>query len=139
MTKAIVYASMTGNTEAMAQAVAEGARTSGAEVLVCTAGEASFAVVLASDVIILGSPATGSEVLEDSMEVFFSSIEAHLAGKKIALFGSYDWGDKQFLRDWAGRVQKAGGRMLNGEGLAVHLAPGESDIAACKELGATAA
>jgi flavodoxin I len=139
MTKVIVYASMTGNTEAMAQAVAEGARTSGAEVLVCKAEEASSAVVLASDVIFLGSPAMGSEVLEDSMEAFFSSIELHLAGKKIALFGSYDWGDKQFLRDWADRVKKSGGRMMNGEGLAVHLTPEEVDVAACRELGATVA
>jgi len=71
MKKTIVYASTTGNTEQMALAVADGAKESGAEVLLVKADEASSADVLASDVILLGSPAMGSEVLEDSMEAFF--------------------------------------------------------------------
>jgi len=135
MKKTIVYASTTGNTEQMALAVADGAKESGAEVLLVKADEASSADVLASDVILLGSPAMGSEVLEDSMEAFFSSIEGQLAGKKVGLFGSYDWGDCQFLRDWAERVKQSGGFVVNGEGLAAHLAPESADIEACKKLG----
>ena len=126
MTKAIVYASTTGNTEAMAQAIEKGAKSSGAAVIMKKADEASAADILKADVIILGSPAMGAEVLEDSMESFFASIEGSLSGKKVALFGSYDWGDGQWMRDWAARVKSAGGTMVNGEGLIAHLEPDAS-------------
>ncbi|MFC2280250.1 MAG: flavodoxin [Treponema socranskii subsp. buccale] len=138
MTKAIVYASTTGNTEAMAQAIEKGAKSSGAAVIMKKADEASAADILKADVIILGSPAMGAEVLEDSMESFFASIEGSLSGKKVALFGSYDWGDGQWMRDWAARVKSAGGTMVNGEGLIAHLEPDADAIKACEDLGASA-
>ncbi len=138
MTKAIVYASTTGNTEAMAQAIEKGAKSSGAAVIMKKADEASAADILKADVIILGSPAMGAEVLEDSMESFFVSIEGSLSGKKVALFGSYDWGDGQWMRDWAARVKSAGGTMVNGEGLIAHLEPDADAIKACEDLGASA-
>ena len=138
MTKAIVYASTTGNTEAMAQAIEKGAKSSGAAVIMKKADEASAADILKADVIILGSPAMGAEVLEDSMESFFASIEGSLGGKKVALFGSYDWGDGQWMRDWAARVKSAGGTMVNGEGLIAHLEPDADAIKACEDLGASA-
>ena len=138
MTKAIVYASTTGNTEAMALAIEKGAKSSGATVIMKKADEASAADILKADVIILGSPAMGAEVLEDSMESFFSSIEGSLSGKKVALFGSYDWGDGQWLRDWADRVKNAGATMVNGEGLMAHLAPDADAVKACEDLGASA-
>ena len=136
MTKAIVYASTTGNTEAMAQAIQEGAQGSGATVIMESADSASEDSVLQADVIFLGSPAMGDEVLEDSMEAFYNKIEGKLAGKKVALFGSYDWGDRQWLRDWADRVTKAGATVINGTGLAVQLTPDAAAIKACQELGA---
>ena len=135
MKKAVVYASTTGNTEAMANAVAEGAKESGAEVLLLTAKNADASEVLPCDVIILGSPAMGDEVLEDSMEDFYSKIEASLGGKKVAIFGSYDWGDGQWLRDWADRIKTAGAQVLNGEGLKINLTPDESGLAQCRKLG----
>ena len=138
MTKAIVYASTTGNTEAMAQAIEKGAKSSGATVIMKKADEASAADILKADVLILGSPAMGAEVLEDSMESFFASIEGSLSGKKVALFGSYDWGDGQWMRDWAARVKSAGGTMVNGEGLIAHLEPDADAIKACEDLGASA-
>ena len=138
MTKAIVYASTTGNTEAMAQAIEKGAKSSGAAVIMKKADEASAADILKADVIILGSPAMGAEVLEDSMESFFASIEGSLSGKKVALFGSYDWGDGQWMRDWAARVKSAGGTMVNGEGLIAHLEPDADAIKAGEDLGASA-
>jgi flavodoxin I len=138
MTKAIVYASTTGNTEMMARAVLEGAKSSGADVLFITADKASAAEVLPADVIFLGSPAMGAETLEDSMEAFFNTLEGSLKGKKVALFGSYDWGDGQWMRDWAGRVTNAGGKMINGQGLAAHLTPGEEVLAQCGQLGESA-
>lgn len=95
MKKAIVYSTTTGNTEAMANAVKKGAEKSGAEVYFSTADSADAAEVLASDVIILGSPAMGAEEVEESMENFYSSIESGLSGKKVAIFGSYDWGRRR--------------------------------------------
>ncbi len=138
MKKAVVYSTTTGNTEVMANAVAEGVQKSGAELLFTTADSANEDEVLASDVIILGTPAMGDEVLEDTMEVFFTSIEKKLAGKKVALFGSYDWGDGQWLRDWAARVKAGGGTVINGDGLMGHLDPDDECKAACVQLGETA-
>ena len=111
MKVSIVYWSGTGNTEAMAEAALEGAKNAGAEVQllpVATADES----VLQSDILLLGCPAMGSEELEESeFEPFFSSIEGKLAGKKVGLFGSYDWGDGEWMRSppaspWAKRRQR---------------------------------
>lgn len=138
MQKAIVYSSQTGNTEMMANAIKEGAEASGATVLFSTADSADANAVLASDVIILGSPAMGDEVLDDPMEDFFSSIEDKISGKRIAIFGSYDWGDGQWLRDWADRITAAGATCINGEGLLCNLTPDDAGLESCRELGKTA-
>lgn len=136
MKKAVVYASTTGNTEAMANAVIEGAKESGAEVYSATADSADGAEVASADVIFLGSPAMGDEVLEDSVEDFYNNIESSLNGKKVAIFGSYDWGDGQWLRDWADRLKNAGAVLINGEGLKINLTPDDDGLAECKKLGA---
>ncbi|MGP1512309.1 MAG: flavodoxin [Treponema sp.] len=138
MKKAVVYSTTTGNTEAMANAVAEGVKKSGAELIMTTADSADADAVLAADVLILGSPAMGDEVLEDTMEEFFTSIEGKISGKKVAIFGSYDWGDGQWLRDWAVRIKDAGAVLVNGDGLAGHLEPDEDCKAECVKLGETA-
>ena len=138
MKKAVIYASTTGNTEAMANAVAEGVKSCGAELLMSTASYANVSDVLACDVIILGSPAMGDEVLEDSMEEFYTNLEGGLSGKKVAVFGSYDWGDGQWLRTWVERLSASGATVVNGEGLKVQLAPDEAALAECKSLGETA-
>lgn len=135
MKKAVVYASTTGNTEAMANAVAEGVKASGAEILLTTADSTDSAAVLACDVIFLGSPAMGDEVLEDTMEDFYSKVEGSLNGKKVAIFGSYDWGAGQWLRDWANRIKAAGATVLNGEGLKINLTPDDDGLAECRKLG----
>lgn len=104
----IVYWSGTGNTEAMANAVAEGAKNAGAEVELLPVAMADDGV-LASDAILLGCPAMGAEQLEESeFEPFFSSIEGKLGGKKVGLFGSYDWGDGEWMRKWEARMKEAG-------------------------------
>ncbi|MBB5219646.1 MULTISPECIES: flavodoxin [Treponema] len=135
MKKAVIYASTTGNTEAMANAVAEGVKESGAELVFAQASEADAAEVASCDVIILGSPAMGDEVLEDSMEDFYAGLEPSLSSKKVAVFGSYDWGDGQWLRTWTERLSAAGAVVLNGEGLKAQLTPDEAALAECKELG----
>ena len=82
MKVAVVYASATGNTEAMANAICDAVKASGAEVVFGTADSADKAAVLSCDVLLLGSPAMGDEVLEDSVEEFFAGIEGSLGGKK---------------------------------------------------------
>lgn len=134
MKVAIVYASTTGNTEALAQAAAEGAKSAGHEVSICTADSADAADTISADLILLGSPAMGAEQLEDSMETFFSGIEASLGGKKVGLFGSYDWGEGQWLSDWSDRVTGAGATLAGA--VKAHLVPEDSDLEAVKKLAA---
>lgn len=137
MKVALIYASTTGNTEAMANAISEAVKASGADVVFGTADSTNKDEVLASDVILLGSPAMGDEVLEDSMEEFYSGIESSLNGKKVGIFGSYDWGDGQWLRDWADRLNSCGAVSV-AEPLMVHLTPEDSDIEQCKTWAASA-
>ena len=137
MKVAIVYASTTGNTEAMANAINESVKAAGAEVVFGTADSANKDEVLSSDVILLGSPAMGDEVLEDSMESFFASIEGSLKGKKVAVFGSYDWGDGQWLRDWEDRLNYSSA-VKAADALMVHLTPEDADIDQCKSWAASA-
>ncbi|HIU21810.1 MAG TPA: flavodoxin [Candidatus Limadaptatus stercorigallinarum] len=138
MKVSIVYWSGTGNTEAMANAVAEGAKGTGAEVELLPVSAASEDV-LASDALILGCPAMGAEQLEESeFEPFFSAIEGKLAEKKVGLFGSYDWGDGEWMRTWQERVVIAGGNMIT-DGIIANNAPDDEALAACKSLGEKAA
>ena len=137
MKVAVIYASTTGNTEAMANAISDAVKAAGAEVLFSTADNANKDEVLSSDVILLGSPAMGDEVLEDSVEEFYSGIEGSLNGKKVGIFGSYDWGDGQWLRDWTDRLNNAGAVSI-AEPLMVHLTPEEADVEQCKAWAASA-
>ena len=136
MKASIIYWSSTGNTETMANAIADAAKAAGADITLAAVSEASADDVLASDIIVLGCPAMGSEELDDSeMEPFFSSIEGRLAGKKVALFGSYDWGDGEWMRIWYDRAKAAGADMIQSEGLIAHLDPDSDALAQCSELG----
>lgn len=137
MKVAVIYASTTGNTEAMANAVSEAVKAAGAEVVFRTADSADKAAVAACDVILLGSPAMGDEVLEDSMEEFYAGLESDLSGKKVGIFGSYDWGDGKWLRDWKDRLDSVGAA-VTGEPLQVHLTPGDAEIEQCKAWAAAA-
>ncbi len=130
MKTAVIYWSGTGNTEQMASAVAEGA---GAELF----SVADFGGDIADyDRIAFGCPSMGDEVLEESeFEPFFASVEAKLGGKKIALFGSYGWGDGQWMRDWTERAKAAGAEITNGEGLIINDAPDDNGLADCRALG----
>lgn len=136
---AVVYWSGTGNTEAMANEVAEGAKAAGAEVDVLTASEFGADKMDAYDAVAFGCPAMGAEELEDSeFEPMFSECEGKLGGKKIALFGSYGWGDGEWMRDWADRMKNAGAQLIREEGIIANEAP-EDDVleelkAAGKEL-----
>lgn len=129
---AIVYWSGTGNTEAMANAIKKGLEEKGASVDIMEAESANADTVLSYGKIAFGCPSMGSEVLEESVfEPFFESVEKGLTGKKVALFGSYGWGDGEWMRDWVGRTQNDGASLF-GEGFIQNEAP---DEAACVEYG----
>ena len=136
---AVVYWSGTGNTETMADAVAAGAKEKGAEVSVLAAASFTAAQVADFDAIACGCPAMGDEVLEESeFDPMFTDVEGSLSGKKIALFGSYGWGDGQWMRDWEDRC-KAAGAVLAAESVTANDAPDDDAVEACKALGAALA
>ena len=132
---AVVYWSSTGNTESMAAKVAEGARAAGAEVTCCTAAEFSADMMDNFDAIAFGCPSMGSEQLEESeFEPMFSSCEPKLNGKKIALFGSYGWGDGEWMRTWEENCV-ANGAVLACDYVICNEAPDADAEAACVNLG----
>lgn len=132
---AIVYWSGTGNTEAMAQMIGAGAKETGADVSVKTVSDANPDEVLSADVLVLGCPSMGDEILEeDEFEPFVAGIESKVKGKKLALFGSYDWGDGQWMRDWDKRMKNAGAE-LPVDFLIVNNTPEGEDEILCKEFG----
>ncbi|AEV67614.1 flavodoxin [Acetivibrio clariflavus] len=132
----IIYWSGTGNTQKMAEAVAEGAREGGNEVKLLSVDSASKEDVLNSDAVAFGCPSMGCEQLEEiEMEPFICEIEKeNISGKPVALFGSYDWGDGQWMRDWEDRM-KASGVNLIAEGLTIQNTPDDDGLKRCKELG----
>lgn len=132
----IAYWSSSGNTETMAKAIAEGAKNAGAEVALKTVGEVSPDMVKAAGSLAFGCPAMGDEVLEETdVEPFISKLTAaELEGKPLGLFGSYDWGDGQWMRDWVNRM-KGVGAQVDGEGIIANLVPDEAALTQCRELG----
>lgn len=136
---AIVYWSSTGNTEAMANAVAEGVTEKGAEASTFTASDFSADKVAEFDAIAFGCPAMGAEELEDSEFLpMFESCTDSLNGKKIALFGSYGWGDGEWMRNWEETCKNAGA-VLACDSVICADAPDDDATAACKALGAVLA
>lgn len=133
---AIVYWSGTGNTEAMAQAVAEGVKDKAGEVVVLTSAEFNASMMDEFDAIAFGCPSMGAEVLEESeFAPMFEECTAKLSGKKIALFGSYGWGDGEWMRNWDEEC-KAAGAVMACEYVICNEYPDDDAVAACKELGA---
>lgn len=134
---AVVYWSSTGNTEAMAQAVVEGAKHAGAEAELFTAAEFDGGKMDEFDAVAFGCPAMGAEELEDGeFAPMFETCESKLSGKKIALFGSYGWGDGQWMRDWCERAKEDGAQLFSDEGLICNETPDDDVQAACRKLGA---
>lgn len=132
---AVVYWSSTGNTEAMAQAVAEGARKAGASAELFTATEFDGGKVDAFDAIAFGCPAMGAEELEDSeFAPMFESCENKLSGKKIALFGSYGWGDGEWMRTWEDTCRNDGASLVC-DSVICQEAPDDDALNACRSLG----
>ena len=130
MKTAVIYWSSTGNTEAMAKAIAEAA---GAELFAVSEFSGKISDY---DRVAFGCSAMGAEELDDSeFEPFFASVEGELSGKKIALFGSYGWGDGEWMRNWAERAKADGAEIIGGEGLIINETPDADGLAKCAELG----
>lgn len=131
----LVFWSGTGNTEAMAEAIAKGVRDSGTELTVLNVSDTDASTVAGYDKILLGCPAMGAEVLEESeFEPFFTELEKKLSGKKVALFGSYGWGDGEWMRLWEERTLSSGAALFE-TGLMINEAPDARGLADCAAFG----
>ncbi len=136
MSISVVYWSGTGNTQAMAEAVAEGIKETGADANVIEVGNADAAALASENVFALGCPSMGAEQLEESeMEPFVEELEPLVSGKKILLFGSYGWGDGEWMRDWAERMKNAGAVVVREEGVIANETPDEEDLSECRAAG----
>jgi len=132
---AIVYWSGTGNTEAMANKVLSGAQAAGAETEIFTAAEFAGDKMANFDAVAFGCPSMGSEQLEESeFEPMFSGCIGGLKGKKIGLFGSYGWGDGEWMRTWEAQCREAGAELVSA-GVICNEAPDAAAEANCEALG----
>lgn len=119
----IVYWSSTGNTEAMANAIADGVKAAGGTPELVYVDNVNVDELLAQPAFAIGCPAMGAEELDESVDSFVSEIEGKVSGKNILLFGSYDWGDGEWMRLWVERMQNAGANIIGGEGIIANLEP----------------
>lgn len=132
----VVYWTQTGNTKAMADAIGQGITEAGKEAAVVDVSQVSLEELKNATAFAMGCPAMGAEVLEEGeMEPFVCDVEGFVSGKTVALFGSYGWGDGEWMRDWTDRMSSAGATVLNGEGLICQETPDDDAIAACVSLG----
>ena len=132
---AVVFWSSSGNTETMAEAVLEGAKGAGAEAEMINCADFNADMVDQYDGIALGCPAMGDEVLEeDEFEPLYSSCEPELSGKKVGLFGSYGWGDGEWMRTWEENAKGAGVSLV-ADPVLCNEEPDDDAQAACQDLG----
>ena len=132
----VVFWSQSGNTAAMADAVGQGITEAGKEAEVIEVSSASLDALKEEKAFALGCPAMGAEVLEEGeMEPFVEEVEKFAKGKNIALFGSYGWGDGEWMREWESRMLDAGANVLNREGLICHETTDDDALEDCRSLG----
>lgn len=132
----VIYWSQSGNTQAMAEAVGDGIESAGKNAVVTEVGSVKADELKNARVFALGCPAMGGEELDAAeMEPFVSSVEEFAAGKIIGLFGSYGWGDGQWMRDWVDRMKNAGADVINGEGTICQEMPDGAALEDCRKLG----
>ena len=136
---AVIYWSQTGNTEQMANAVCEGIRAAGGEAVLFHVADTSAQDAAKFDRMALGCPAMGAEVLEEAeFDPFFTELEHNLGGKRVALFGSYGWGDGEWMRSWEERCNDDGANLVC-DSVICNDAPDDEALASCRKLGAALA
>ena len=136
MNVSVVYWSGTGNTQAMAEAVAEGIRSAGAEAVLLEVGNADAESLASENVFALGCPSMGAEQLEETeMEPFVEALVPLASGKKILLFGSYGWDDGEWMREWTERMKNAGAVLVREEGVIANETPDDEALAECRSAG----
>lgn len=132
----VVFWSGTGNTQAMADAVANGIKSAGGSAELLQFSDLTADALASEDKFALGCPAMGAEQLEEGeVEPFFTELEGKITGKKIALFGSYGWGSGEWMDAWVERVKAAGATVVNGNGVIANNAPDDSAVSECEALG----
>ena len=133
---AIIYWTGTGNTESMAEGIMEGAKNGDTQVRLLNVGDAKTEDVSNSDAIAFGCPSMGAEELEESeMEPFIESIASAVKGKNIILFGSYGWGNGEWMTDWQERMEGYGANVIV-DGFIINNDADKEGIEKCKEIGA---
>ena len=131
----VIYWSGTGNTEAMANAVVDGMKAAGADVTCWTVDDVKADAVAEFDAVAMGCPAMGAEVLEEEeFQPMFDAVKPALAGRKVALFGSYGWGDGEWMRNWEEECLGAGAALAC-DSVICQDDPDEDALAACRALG----
>ena len=136
MSISVVYWSGTGNTRAMAEAVAEGIQAAGAQAEMLSVDQADADALASENVFALGCPSMGAEELEESeMEPFVQALEGKVSGKKLLLFGSYGWGDGEWMRAWTQRMKDAGAILTEEEGVIANETPGEEELEKRRKAG----
>lgn len=132
---AVIYWSGTGNTEAMANAVLEGMKAAGAEATLLTPDQVDASALSDYDAIAFGCPAMGSEVLEEmEFQPMFDACKRSLGGKRVALFGSYGWGDGEWMRTWEKDCDDVGINLVC-ESVICTETPDDAALEACRALG----
>jgi flavodoxin short chain len=132
---AVVYWSGTGNTQSMAELIAAGVKAAGDEAVILTSAEFTADMIDEYDAIAFGCPSMGAEQLEeDEFEPMFEACRSKLSGKKIALFGSYGWGDGEWMRNWE-EMCKGDGAVLACDCVICNEAPDDEASAACAAMG----
>ena len=136
MSVSVVYWSGTGNTATMAEAVARGIEAGGQTPQIIDVGSADVQALASQNAFALGCPSMGVEQLEEGeMEPFVEALEPLVSGKKILLFGSYGWGDGEWMRDWVERMTQAGAVMVAADGIMANNEPDDDAIAECEAAG----
>ena len=132
---AVIYWSGTGNTAAMADADVEGVKSAGGQPELFTAESFNSDMVDNYDFIACGCTSMGCEQLEDTeFEPMFDSCKNKLKGKKIALFGSYGWGDGEWMQTWENDCKSFGADLVC-DSVICNDAPDDEAVAKCENLG----
>lgn len=132
----VIYWSQSGNTETMAKLLAQGIKEEGKEAVLLTPSEVNIEVLKDVKGFAMGCPAMGAEVLEETeMEPLVAEVEKIVSGKTIGLFGSYGWGDGEWMRNWMERMQTSGAIVIGGEDAIAMCAPNDEESEKCRNLG----